>query len=166
MKNIDDVDFSRINFILLDIDGVLTDGTLHYLPTGDVIKVFHAHDGYGIERGKKSGIKFGLISGRNADANMHRARRLRIEEIYQDCKDKVSAYEEIRKKYNLEPENFCFVGDDVFDIPLLKTIAFSCAPPEAIEEVCREVHYITKASAGKGAVREVIDLIMKKRGLI
>ena len=89
MKKIDSVDFSKINFILLDIDGVLTDGALPYLPNGDVIKIFHAHDGYGIERAKHFDIKFGLISGRHADANSHRARRLKIEELYQDCKDKV-----------------------------------------------------------------------------
>jgi len=157
---------SKINFILLDIDGVLTDGSLYYLPDGNIIKVFHAHDGYGIERGKNLGLKFGLISGRHADANLHRAKRLKIEEVYQDCKDKVSAYEEIRTKYKLLPENFCFMGDDVFDIPLLKTVAFSCAPPQAIEEVRQEVHYVTVVGAGKGCVREVIDLILKKKGLI
>lgn len=166
MKKTDTVDFSKISFILMDLDGVLTDGTLMYLPDGEVTKPFHAHDGYGIVRGRTMGLKFAIISGRSAKANEFRAQRLKIEELYQDCDDKVAAYEEIRAKYNLKPENFCFIGDDVFDIPLLKSVAFSCAPPEAIEEVRNEVHYITKVDAGKGAVREVIDLILRKKGLI
>jgi 3-deoxy-D-manno-octulosonate 8-phosphate phosphatase (KDO 8-P phosphatase) len=166
MKNINDIDFSKISFVLLDMDGVLTDGSLYYLPTGEVIKIFHAHDGFGITRGRELGLKFGIISGRSASANVHRADRLNIEELYQDCNDKVAAFEEIRKKYNLLTENFCFVGDDVFDLPLLRAVAFSCSPPQAVNEVKHEVHYITTANAGRGAVREVIDFILRKKGLI
>jgi 3-deoxy-D-manno-octulosonate 8-phosphate phosphatase (KDO 8-P phosphatase) len=166
MKKIEEVDFSKISFVLLDLDGVLTDGSLPYLPTGEVMKVFHVHDGYGIARGRHLGLKFGIISGSSAAANTYRSQRLKLEELYQDCADKAAAYEEIRKKYDLQPENFCFIGDDVFDLPLLRIVAFSCAPPQAIEEVRKDVHYITKIEAGKGAVREVIDLILRKKGLI
>ena len=166
MKKIEDVNFSKISFVLLDMDGVLTDGSLQYLPTGEVIKTFHAHDGFGIVRGRQHGLKFGIISGKSASSNVHRSDRLKMEELYQDCEDKVAAYEEIRAKYKLRPENFCFVGDDVFDLPLLRTVAFSCAPPQAILEVREEVHYVTKIEAGKGAVREIIDLILRNKGLL
>ncbi|MCX7878158.1 MAG: HAD-IIIA family hydrolase [Ignavibacteria bacterium] len=159
MKKIPDL--SAIKFVLMDCDGVLTDGTLPYLPDGRVIKVFHAHDGYGIERGREAGLKFAIISGRSAEANKHRAQRLKIEELYENCKDKLSAAEDIRNKYSLQWENFCFIGDDLFDLPLLRKVAFSCCPPEAVEEVRNEVHYVTKTPAGKGCVREVIDLILK-----
>lgn len=165
MKNADSIDFSKIKFVLMDCDGVLTDGSLLYMPNGDVIKNFHAHDGYGIERGHHFGLKFAIISGRSAEANKHRARRLKIEELYEDCKDKLSAAKEIAAKYNLTMENFAYIGDDSFDLPLLREVAFSCAPPEAVEEVKAEVHYITKVAAGKGCVREIVDLILRKQGI-
>jgi len=166
MKNIDGVDFNRITFVLMDMDGVLSDGALLYLPEGQVVKSFHAHDGFGIVRGRELGLKSGIISGKTAVVNKLRAERLKIEELYEGVDDKVAAYEEIRKKYGLEPENFCFIGDDVFDMPLLDSVAFSCAPPEAIHEVKKSVHYVTKTSAGKGCVREVFDLILRKQGKI
>ena len=163
MKNINNVDFIAISFILMDMDGVLSDGTLLYLPEGQVVKTFHAHDGFGIVRGRELGLKYGIISGKMAVVNKQRAERLKIEELYEGIDDKVAAYEEIRKKYGLKQENFCFIGDDVFDMPLLETVAFSCAPPEAIQEVKDSVHYVTKAGAGRGCVREVIDFVLRKQ---
>jgi len=166
MKDISKIDFSKINFFLMDMDGVLTDGTIIYSTNGEHIKVFSVYDGYGIERGHKLGMKFGIISGRSSEVNVLRAKKLHIEELYQDTGDKVAAYEEIKKKYNLNDENFCYIGDEVFDIPLLGKVAFSSAPANAVEEVKNEVHYITKIEGGKGAVREVIDFILKKQNLI
>ncbi|HJY64635.1 MAG TPA: HAD hydrolase family protein [Ignavibacteria bacterium] len=163
MKNINNVDFIAISFILMDMDGVLSDGTLLYLPEGQVVKTFHAHDGFGVVRGRELGLKYGIISGKMAVVNKQRAERLKIEELYEGIDDKVAAYEEIRKKYGLKQENFCFIGDDVFDMPLLETVAFSCAPPEAIQEVKDSVHYVTKAGAGRGCVREVIDFVLRKQ---
>lgn len=161
MKN---TDFSKINFILMDIDGVLTDGSLIYSDTGNIMKVFNVYDGHGIVRGHKLGLKFGAISGRENEANKHRSIRLKLEELYQDCDDKVAAYEEIKTKYKLKDENFCFIGDDVFDLPLLRAVAFSCAPANAVQEVKKEVDYVTNLEGGKGAVREVIDLILREKG--
>ena len=166
MKNIGDVDFSKISFILMDMDGVLTDGSVLYTSNREQIKLFHAHDGFGITRGRKCGLKFGIISGMSTPVNNYRAERLKIEELYQDCGDKVEAYTEIMAKYELKPENFCFTGDDVFDIPLLREVAFSCAPANAMDEVKEEVHYVAKKEGGKGAVREIIDIILRKKGLI
>jgi 3-deoxy-D-manno-octulosonate 8-phosphate phosphatase (KDO 8-P phosphatase) len=150
----------------MDMDGVMSDGSLIYFPDGEIIKVFHAHDGYGIERGKKLGLKFGIITGKVADVNKLRAKRLKIDELYEGCDNKLVAYESIRSKYNLKPENFCFIGDDVFDLPLLMKVGFSCAPSNAIEEVKQEVHYVTKIQGGRGAVREVIDFILRKKKLL
>jgi len=166
MKNINNVDFNLISFVLMDMDGVLSDGTLLYLPEGQVVKMFHAHDGFGIVRGRELGLKYGIISGKTAIVNKQRAERLKIEELYENVDDKVLAYEEIKIKYKLKIENFCFVGDDVFDMPLLDKVAFSCAPPEALPEVRESVHYVTKAGAGKGCVREIIDFILRKQGKI
>jgi YrbI family 3-deoxy-D-manno-octulosonate 8-phosphate phosphatase len=163
LKNLSEIDFSKINFVLMDCDGVLTDGTIIYSSTGEMLKMFHAHDGYGIERGHQLGLRFAIISGRYAKENEFRAAKLKISELYQNVKDKVAACDEIRAKYNLEYENLCFIGDDAFDVPLLIKVAFSCAPPEAVEEVRTKVDYITKVRAGKGCVREVIDLILKEQ---
>ncbi|HLF67117.1 MAG TPA: HAD-IIIA family hydrolase [Gammaproteobacteria bacterium] len=162
----DNIDFSKISFVLMDCDGVLTDGSLLYFPSGEVIKVFHAHDGYGVERGRQHGLKFAIITGKTAAVNKLRAQRLKIEELYEGSIDKVSAAEEIKAKYGLTDDNLCFIGDDAFDLPLLRKVAFSCAPPEAVEEVRNEVDYITKTRAGRGCVREVIDLILKKQNKI
>lgn len=166
MKDISKIDFSKINFFLMDMDGVLTDGTVIYSTNGEHIKVFSVYDGYGIERGHQNGMKFGIISGRSSEVNVLRAKKLHIEELYQDIGDKVAAYEEIKKKYKLDDENFCYIGDEVFDLPLLRRVAFSAAPANAVEEVKKEVHYISKVEGGKGAVREVIDFILKKKKLI
>jgi 3-deoxy-D-manno-octulosonate 8-phosphate phosphatase (KDO 8-P phosphatase) len=111
-------------------------------------------------------MKFGIISGRSSDVNVLRAKKLKIEELWQDAGDKVAAYGEIKKRYKLGDENFCYIGDEVFDIPLLGEVAFSAAPANAVQEVKDVVHYITRVEGGKGAVREVIDFILKKRNLI
>jgi 3-deoxy-D-manno-octulosonate 8-phosphate phosphatase (KDO 8-P phosphatase) len=166
MKKINDIDFSKINFILMDMDGVLTDGTIIYSTNGEHIKVFSVYDGYGIERGHKLGLKFAIISGRSSEVNVLRAKKLNIEELYQDSHNKLEAFQEIKQKYNLDDENFCYVGDEVFDIPLLNKVIFSCAPANAVQEVKNEVHYVTRAEGGRGAVREVIDFILKKKKLI
>lgn len=163
MKDIKAVDFSKISFVLMDMDGVLSDGSLIYLPDGGIVKVFHAHDGYGIERGRQLGLRFGVISGKSAEANRYRIERLKIEEYYESRSNKVEAFEEIKAKHKLSDENFCFIGDDVFDMPLLNKVAFSCAPSNAIKEVRESVHYVTGTAGGKGAVREVIDFILREK---
>lgn len=151
---------------MMDLDGVLTDGTVYYTGSNEIIKAFNAHDGFGINRGRQHGLKYAIISGMSAPANAYRAQRLNIEEVYENCGDKTQAADEIIKKYGLTDENFCFMGDDVFDIPLLNRAGFSACPPEAVEDVRNEVHYITKVSAGRGCVREVIDMILRKQGKI
>lgn len=166
MKDINSVDFSKIQVVMMDLDGVLTDGTVYYTGSNEIIKAFNAHDGFGINRGRQHGLKYAIISGMSAPANAYRAQRLNIEEVYENCGDKTLAADEIIKKYGLSDENFCFMGDDVFDIPLLNRAGFSACPPEAVEDVRNEVHYITKVSAGRGCVREVIDMILRKQGKI
>ena len=166
MKNINDIDFSKISFVLMDLDGVMTDGTIIYSTNGEQIKVFSVYDGYGIERGHRLGMKFGIISGRSSEVNVLRAKKLKIEELHQNANNKVAVYEEIKQKYSLGDENFVYIGDEVFDIPLLQKVAFSCAPANAVPEVKKEVHYITKVEGGKGAVREVIDFILREKKLI
>ena len=151
---------------IMDMDGVLTDGTIIYSTSGEHIKVFSVYDGYGIERGHKHGLKFGIISGKSSEVNVLRAKKLKLEELYQDISDKVEAYEEIKEKQGLSAENFAYIGDEVFDLPLLDAVALSAAPANAVQEVKDAVHYVTKTEGGKGAVRELIDLILSKKNLI
>jgi YrbI family 3-deoxy-D-manno-octulosonate 8-phosphate phosphatase len=150
--------------VLLDVDGVLTDGGLYYTAEGHELKRFHAHDGYGIQRGRESGLSFGIISGRTTPIVDARARVLKIEDVMQGAEDKVAAMREIQRRRGFADEEFAFIGDDLFDIPLLRIVGLSAAPPNALAEVRRSVHYVTRAAGGEGAVRDFIDLILLRRG--
>jgi 3-deoxy-D-manno-octulosonate 8-phosphate phosphatase (KDO 8-P phosphatase) len=154
----------RIRMVLLDVDGVLTDGGLYYTAEGHELKRFHAHDGYGIQRGRESGLTFGIISGRTTPIVEARARVLKIEDVIQGAEDKVAAMREIQRRTGFEDDEFAFIGDDLFDIPLLKTVGLSAAPPNALPEVRRSVHYVTRTAGGEGAVRDFIDFILDRRG--
>lgn len=159
-------DLAKIEVLLMDLDGCLTTGHIIYSSTGDDIKMFHTHDGYGITRGIELGLKFGVISGMSSKVNKHRVEKLKIHYIYEDIKDKVLPFEELKEKYNLKDENFAYIGDDEFDIPLLKKVGFSCAPKSAIDEVKKHVDFVCKKNGGEGAVREIIDMILKAKKLI
>lgn len=156
----------RVRLVVLDVDGVLSDGSIIYGSDNTEYKVFHVHDGYGIYRAKQMGLKFAIISGRTSRVTDIRAKRLGIKEVHQGNEDKVTVCEKILKKYKLSYKELCFIGDDEFDIPLLKKVGFSAAPCNAIKKVRDTVNYITKEKGGRGAVREVVDLILKAKELI
>ncbi len=159
-------DLSKINFILMDLDGCLTTGHIIYSSSGEDIKMFHTHDGYGITRGHKFGLKFAVISGMSSPVNKRRCDRLKIHHLYENVDDKLLPYFELKEKYKLSDENFAYIGDDEFDIPLLLRVGFSCCPSSAIDEVKKHVHYVCKRAGGDGAVRELIDKVLKAKGLI
>lgn len=151
----------NIRMVLLDVDGVLTDGRIIYGDDGTEYKAFDAHDGYGIERAMKHGLLIGLISGRKSVIVDRRAKELNITDVYQNFMDKVSAFEEIKRKYNLRDIECSYVGDDAFDLPLLEKVGFSAAPKDALDDVKKKVDYVTLHEGGRGAVREVLDVILK-----
>ncbi len=159
-------DLKKIEFLLMDMDGCLTTGHIIYSSSGDNLKMFHTHDGFGITRGRELGLKFAVISGMSSLTNKMRVERLKIHHLYEDIDDKLLPFEELKSKYNLKNVNFAYIGDDEFDIPLLKKVGFSCAPNSAIEEVKKHVDYVCKKNGGEGAVREIIDMILKAKGLI
>jgi 3-deoxy-D-manno-octulosonate 8-phosphate phosphatase (KDO 8-P phosphatase) len=146
--------------LLLDVDGVMTDGGLYYSAEGIELKRFHAHDGYGIVRAHEHGIRIGLISGRSSPIVEARARVLKIDDVYLDAMDKVTPFRELQKKYGFTEEQTAFLGDDLFDLPLLEIVGFSAAPANAMTGVKRRVDYVTRLAGGNGAVREVVDLIL------
>jgi 3-deoxy-D-manno-octulosonate 8-phosphate phosphatase (KDO 8-P phosphatase) len=154
-----------IKLLILDVDGVLTDGKIVYTDRGEEAKAFDVKDGHGLKLLMRAGIPVALITGRSSPAVEHRARDLGITRIYQKAINKIEAYEELRRAENLRDEEICVVGDDLPDLPILRICGFSVAVADSAEEVKREVDYVTNKEAGKGAVREVCDIILKARGL-
>lgn len=152
--------------VIFDVDGVLTDGRIILDSRGIEYKSFDVHDGYGIARAREHGLRFAIISGRESKTVDHRARRLKIADVYQNSFDKVKAYSQIKKKYTLDDAEVCFIGDDEFDIPLLHIVGVSAAPANAIPLVKTNVHYVTQHAGGRGAVRELLDSILRAKNLL
>lgn len=154
----------KIRFILLDVDGVLTDGRVGLLPDGGEIKYFSIYDGLAIRMAQRVGIEVGFISGRKSREVVVRGKELGVEVIIQGSNDKVKDVERLLESKKLKLEEIAYVGDDLPDIPLLRHVGFSAAPRNAAEPVKYHVHYVTRTTGGDGAVREVIDLLLKTSG--
>ncbi len=152
---------SRVKLLILDVDGVLTDGRIILGNYGDELKFFDIHDGHGVVMLIRSGIKTVIISGRKSRINVKRAKEMRVIKVYQNAHDKLKVFEKVLKKSRVTPEEVCYVGDDLIDLPVLKRVGFSVAVRNAVEEVRGAAHYVTERSGGRGAVREVADLLLK-----
>ncbi len=151
----------HIKLLLLDVDGVMTDGGIYYSDSGGEFKKFNAQDGYGIVKLQRAGIQVGIITGRVSKIVKRRAEDLGITEVYQNLDNKIDAYESVKKKLNLADANIAYIGDDEFDLEVLKCVGFSASPADAIPVVTKNVHYVCTRSGGNGVVREVIELILK-----
>lgn len=158
MKNLE-----KIKLIAIDVDGTLTDGTIYINEIGEEIKGFNVKDGTGIVLAKLAGIIPVIISGKKSKAVENRVKVLGIEEYYQGIHDKRKVMEEIIKKYNLNWENCSFIGDDIIDIEVIKLVGFSASPKDAHPSVKIHVDFVSNFEGGKGAVREIIDFILKKQ---
>ena len=154
----------KIKLLIMDVDGVLTDGQIVIDDTGKEIKNFDVKDGFGIVLLKKAGIKTAIISARSSKAVSARAKDLKIDKVYQDAFPKVEAYETLIKSLKLADDEVCFIGDDLPDVPVLDRVGFAITVPDAAPEVKRVCDYITQREGGRGAVREVIELILKTQG--
>jgi 3-deoxy-D-manno-octulosonate 8-phosphate phosphatase (KDO 8-P phosphatase) len=155
---------SRIECILTDVDGVLTDGTIALLGDTEELKQFHVWDGSGIKYAQRVGLRVGFITGRKSASVARRAAELGVEELHMGAIRKLPVLEEIQAKHGLQAGQIAYLGDDLIDLPILTRVGLAAAVPEAHEEVLSRVHLVTKAGAGKGALREVIELIIKARG--
>jgi len=153
-----------IKLVLMDVDGVLTDNSIIYYETNKDIKAFSARDGLGIEMLHHIGIKTGIISGRRSPIVEYRAKELGIKEINQGVKDKEACLRQLLKKYSLNKHEVLYIGDDLIDLPILLEVGLSAAAADAHEEVLQRVHLICNSPGGKGAVREIADLIIKAQG--
>jgi 3-deoxy-D-manno-octulosonate 8-phosphate phosphatase (KDO 8-P phosphatase) len=158
----------KIRVLLMDVDGVLTDGHIWLLSrrdgTASEIKGFSAYDGAGLKLARAAGLRTGLITGRESSAVSQRARECEIEFVYQGRATKLGAYEEILRTAYASDQEVAYIGDDLPDLPLLQRAGLAVAVANAAPEVKRAAHYVTVRSGGDGAVREVIELIVKAQG--
>ena len=159
-----DIDLAKITLLALDVDGVLTDGTLVINADGSETKFFSSLDGHGIKMWQRAGLKVALISGRASPPTERRAEQLNIEYVFQDCHDKLPAVEQLLEQIGLLPENIAFVGDDLTDMPVMRYVGFAVAVANAVDEVKECADYVTTRPGGSGAVREVIEYILKNSG--
>jgi 3-deoxy-D-manno-octulosonate 8-phosphate phosphatase (KDO 8-P phosphatase) len=153
-----------IKLLLLDVDGVLTDGRLIYSHEGKESKSFNTQDGFGLRMLQDSGVEVGIITARSSAALSRRGEDLKISHLYQGSSNKLEAYKEICKKTGFKPFEIAYMGDDWLDMVLLKRVGLSAAPANAVIEIQEMVHYVTTSGGGHGAVREVCDLILTASG--
>ncbi|MEW5758582.1 MAG: HAD-IIIA family hydrolase [Candidatus Omnitrophota bacterium] len=151
----------KIKLLLLDVDGVLTDGRIIYDSRGADLKFFDVCDGLGINLLKKIGIPTILISAKSSKTIKHRAKDMPVEAIFENASPKVNIYKKILHKYKLNNEEVCFVGDDLVDLAIMRQVGLAVAVRNAAEDVKNISHYVTQNYGGRGAVREVAELIIK-----
>ena len=152
---------ARIKLLLMDCDGVLTDGRITLLPGGDEQKTFNVRDGHGIVLLHRAGLRSGIISGRSSSLVERRAKELGIEFVRQGTWNKLEDFEEILEQAGVTPEETAFVGDDVTDVPLMLRVGLAVAVVDAVPEAKQTADIITESKGGEGAVREVTDLILQ-----
>jgi len=155
---------AEIRLIVLDVDGVLTDGTLIVNADGSESKNFNVLDGHGIKLWRRAGFKVAFLSGRIAESTKHRARRLEVDYCLQDCRDKLPALKKLLKEAKLSPKQVAYIGDDLPDLPPMRYVGFAVAVANAADEVKQLADFVTTRPGGSGAVREAIEYILKSIG--
>jgi 3-deoxy-D-manno-octulosonate 8-phosphate phosphatase (KDO 8-P phosphatase) len=155
---------ARVKLLLMDCDGVLTDGRITLVGEADEQKSFHTRDGHGLVLLHRAGLSSGIISGNSSSSVERRARDLGITYVRQGTWNKIVDFEEVLKEAGVEESETAYIGDDVTDIPLMQRVGLAVAVSEATLETCAVAHYVTKLPGGFGAVREVTDLILKAQG--
>jgi 3-deoxy-D-manno-octulosonate 8-phosphate phosphatase (KDO 8-P phosphatase) len=155
---------SKIRMLVLDVDGVLTDGKLFFDHAGNEMKAFHTRDGLGMKALQRSGIEVAVITGRKSEAVAHRMAQLGIEHVYQGREDKLNAFLHLLDATGLDPHQVCFAGDDWIDLPVLLRAGLAVSVADAEERVRESAHYITNRNGGDGAVREICNMILSAQG--
>jgi 3-deoxy-D-manno-octulosonate 8-phosphate phosphatase (KDO 8-P phosphatase) len=151
---------ARVRLAVFDVDGVLTDGRLYYGAGGEELKVFHVHDGQGLKRLQKAGVTLAIVSGRDSAAVTRRMQDLGIEHVFQGDEHKLPIFERLLKQLGLAAEQCACVGDDLPDLPLLQRAGLAVAVADAQPVIKQAAHYVTVSRGGRGAAREVCDLIL------
>jgi 3-deoxy-D-manno-octulosonate 8-phosphate phosphatase (KDO 8-P phosphatase) len=153
----------KIELLILDVDGVLTDGRLYFSGRGEAFKVFHARDGHGIKLLMGSGVQVAAISGRRSAAVSARMRELKVRNVVQGCNDKVAALLELTRRLNIAPRACACIVDDTPDLPLMSAVGYAAAVADAHPVVRSAAHWISRLPGGRGAVRELCDVILRAR---
>jgi 3-deoxy-D-manno-octulosonate 8-phosphate phosphatase (KDO 8-P phosphatase) len=159
-----DDSLAKIRLLLLDVDGILTDGRIHYDTAGGEVKSFDVKDGHGLKLLQRAGFRVGIITGRNSNIVQRRAEELGIEILYQGAKKKLVPYEEILRETGLRDEQVAYMGDDLVDLPILQRVGFSATVADAVAEVRERVDFVASRPGGRGAVREVCEMLLKRTG--
>ena len=155
---------SRIKLLLMDCDGVLTDGRLWLTEAGEEQKAFNTKDGLGLSLLHRAGLRSGIITGRSSQAVSRRAAELGVEFVRQGDPEKMEAFAEVLRQAGVDEDEVAFVGDDLTDIPIMRRVEFAVAVADAVDETRSVAHYVTRAAGGQGAVREVIEMILRSQG--
>jgi 3-deoxy-D-manno-octulosonate 8-phosphate phosphatase (KDO 8-P phosphatase) len=155
-----------LRLMAFDVDGVLTDGVLYFTDEGAELKAFHTLDGLGLKLLRDTGVELALISGRRSNAVAARAANLGITRLFQGVEDKLAVFERVRGELRLDAQACGFMGDDLPDLPVLTRCGFAATVPEAPDAVRARVHYVSRAAGGRGAAREVCDLILRAQGAL
>ena len=163
VKN-NNIDYNIINWLILNVDGVLTDGSLFFDNNGVETKAFNVQDGHGIKLWTRAGNSVAVITGRNSNVVNRRCDELGINHIYQNAKNKIDFLNEHIASTNATPEQICYVGDELVDIPVFRKVGLAIAVANAVPEALDFADIITEKHGGKGAVREIIDFLLKKKG--
>jgi 3-deoxy-D-manno-octulosonate 8-phosphate phosphatase (KDO 8-P phosphatase) len=154
----------RVKLLIVDVDGVLTDGRIVHGNYGDELKFFDVQDGLGLALLSRAGLKTVVITAKRSPINHRRAREIRITKLYQNVEDKLKVYEKVLRKFRLSHEEVCYVADDLVDLPVFTRVGLAVAVKNAVEDVKARAHYITERRGGRGAVREVTDMLLKQQG--
>jgi len=155
---------AQVRLMIFDVDGVLTDGSLHFGPDGEVMKTFNVLDGHGMKLLQAGGTKTAIISARQSPIVLRRAADLGIAHVMQGIHDKAVAFEELLLETGVAQAHCGFVGDDVIDLPILMRVGFAASVPNGHAEVRSRVQYVTQAQGGRGAARELCDFILRAQG--
>ena len=156
----------KIKLVIFDVDGVLTDGSLFFGDDGQEYKAFYSRDGLGIKMLQRTGVEVGVITARNSELVKHRMKNLDIQHFYQGRLDKIVAYQEMIETLNVTPEQTAYAGDDVVDLPVMKQVGLAIAVQDAHPFVKKHSHWITDHNGGRGAARDICELIMEAQGTL
>lgn len=154
----------KIRLLILDVDGVLTDGKLYYGPDGIELKAFNIYDGLGIKLLQKTGVRVAIISAKKSEGLIRRIKEMNIEYSFLGQEEKLPAYEELKQTLKLTDDEIAYIGDDLPDLPLLRRAGLAISVPKAPDIILEHIDFITKAKGGKGAAREACEYIMKAQG--
>lgn len=155
---------SKITTIVLDVDGVLTDGRIGYRDNGDEIKFFDVRDGHGIVLAKRAGLKVGILSGRKSKANRIRAAELKLDFLYDGCLNKDEGFTQLLEAEKLTADECMYIGDDLVDAPPMRRCGLAVAVGDAVPELDSVADFRVKAAGGRGAIREAVELLLKEQG--